>query len=66
MEPTYVELNPPVSLSRLGVSTMAADAFSDQPTAFRLMPSLSYTGTRDYGDNPYELYRTYITTDVDW
>jgi hypothetical protein len=61
----FVELNPPVSLSRLGVSTMASDAFSNQPTAFRLMPSLSYDGTLSADDVSRELYRVYITTDSD-
>jgi hypothetical protein len=63
--PELVEFNPPLSNSQLGVSTMASDVSSDQPTAFRLMPSLSYGGTLDFADVPYELYRVYVATDVD-
>lgn len=63
--PVYAELNPPLSASPLTVSTMAAETSSDSPTAFRLMPSLSYGGSASNDGAPRELYRVYISTDVD-
>jgi hypothetical protein len=67
----YVHLNPPMAAgSTMSLFTMAADAYSAQATPFRLMPALSYNGNVALNDefNPgtqRELYRVYITTDVD-
>ncbi len=63
--PVYTELNMPLSASVLGTSTMASDGYSAAPTAFRLMPSLSYAGSASSEGTPRELYRVYISTDVD-
>ena len=63
--PVYTELNMPLSASTLSTSTMASDGYSDTPTAFRLMPSLSYGGSASGEGTPRELYRVYIATDVD-
>lgn len=61
----YTELNMPLSPTVLGTSTMASDGYSDTPTAFRLMPSLSYGGSASGDGTPRELYRVYISTDAD-
>jgi hypothetical protein len=63
--PRFVELNPPLSPSPFSLSTMASDVFSSTPTAFRLMPSLSYVGSQSADLVPRELYRVYISTDMD-
>lgn len=63
--PVYAELNPPLSTSTLGTSTMASDTVSNSPAAFRLMPSLSYGGSASGEGTARELYRVYISTDVD-
>ena len=63
--PVFAELNPPLATTTLGVSTMASDAYSNTPAAFRLMPSLSYTGSFSADGVQRELYRVYITTDAD-
>jgi hypothetical protein len=66
----FVELNPPISMTAMSLYGMSSDVSSAGPTAFRLMPGLSYTGTAGPFDvfspgAPRELYRVYITTDVD-
>jgi hypothetical protein len=66
----YVELNPPVSVANMSLSAMTSDAHWSQPAPFRLMPGLSYGGNLALRDEfqpgmPRELYRTYISTDVD-
>lgn len=66
----YVELNPPVSVASMSLSAMISDAHWSQPAPFRLMPSVSYSGNLALRDEfqpgtPRELYRTYISTDVD-
>jgi hypothetical protein len=66
----FVELNPPVSVANMSLSAMVSDAYWSQPAPFRLMPSLSYSGNLALRDEfqpgtPRELYRTYISTDVD-
>jgi hypothetical protein len=63
--PVYVDFNPPVTASPLALSTMAADAFSHEPTAFKLMPALTFGGTMSGDGAARELYRVYITTDSD-
>lgn len=67
---TFVELNPPMSTTALSLYAMSSDVSSGAPTAFRLMPGLSYTGNVGPLDvfspgTPRELYRIYVTTDVD-
>ena len=69
--PVYVHLNPPVAAgSTMSLSSMASDAYSAQATPFRLMPGLSYSGNVATNDEfgpgtQRELYRVYVTTDVD-
>ena len=63
--PVYAELNAPLLASPLAVSSMASDVLSSSPAAFRLMPSLSYGGTVSNDGAARELYRVYISTDVD-
>ncbi len=69
--PVYVDLNPPISVASMSLFGMASDAYSSQPSPFRLMPALAYTGSMGYSDRfasgtpARELYRTYISTDVD-
>jgi hypothetical protein len=69
--PTYVELNPPMSVGTMSLSTMASDAYSSRPTPFRLMPGVTFggnSGLRDEFDAPGTargLYRAYIATDLD-
>jgi hypothetical protein len=67
---TFVELNPPVSVGTMSLSAMVSDAYTTQPTPFRLMPSLAFSGNLALGDAfepglQRELYRAYISTDVD-
>jgi len=67
---TFVELNPPVSVGTMSLSAMISDAYTTQPTPFRLMPSLAFSGNLAVGDAfepgvQRELYRAYISTDVD-
>ena len=68
---TFVELNPPVSVATMSLSTMVSDAYATRATPFRLMPGLTFTGSAALNDQfappgtPRELYRTYISTDVD-
>ena len=67
---TFVELNPPISFANMSLSAMVSDAYTVQPTPFRLMPSMSFSGNLALKDEfqpgtPRQLYRTYISTDVD-
>jgi hypothetical protein len=67
---TFVELNPPVSFASMSLSSMVSDAYTVQPTPFRLMPSLAFSGNLALRDEfepgmPRELYRAYISTDAD-
>jgi hypothetical protein len=65
----YVHLNPPMADATLTPASMAADAYTNQATAFKLMPGLAYSGNTApddaYGASPRQLYRVYISTDVD-
>ena len=63
--PVFVELNPPMSASPLGLSSMASDVYSATPAGFRLMPSLSFNGSLTADLVQRELYRVYISTDSD-
>jgi hypothetical protein len=67
--PVYVDLNPPVSLTTMSLSTMTSDVSTSQPTPFRLMPGVAFSGNRALRDQfqavERELYRVYISTDVD-
>ena len=67
----YVDLNPPVSVAPMSLQGMVSDAYSSQPTPFRLMPGLAYDGNTGLSDRfspgtpARELYRVYVSTDVD-
>jgi hypothetical protein len=66
----YVHLNPPMANSTLTPFSMASDAYASQATPFKLMPGLSFTGNSSPNDafspgGSRELYRVYISTDVD-
>jgi hypothetical protein len=67
----FVDLNPPLAAGApMSLYGMASDAYANQATPFRLMPALAYSGNVAFRDefNPgvhRELYRVYITTDVD-
>jgi hypothetical protein len=65
----FVELNPPISVAGMSLYAMSSDVSSAGPTAFRLMPGLSYNGNVGPFDlEPgvaRELYRIYVTTDID-
>jgi hypothetical protein len=63
--PPYVELNPPLTAARIDTSTMASDIVSSTSAGFKLMPSLSFTGSMSADLTPRQLYRVYITTDSD-
>jgi hypothetical protein len=67
---TFVELNPPVTVGNMSLSAMVSDAYTTQPTPFRLMPGLAFSGNLALSDAfqpgvQRGLYRTYISTDVD-
>jgi hypothetical protein len=67
---TYVELNPPITPSAMSLYAMSSDVSSAGPTAFRLMPGLSFSGNVGPFDlvapgTQRELYRIYVTTDAD-
>lgn len=66
---TFVELNPPLSVGAMSLSAMSSDVSSAGPTAFRLMPGLSFNGNVGSFDlepgMQRELYRVYVATDVD-
>lgn len=67
----YVDLNPPISVGSMSLVGMASDTYSNQATPFRLMPGLGFSGSTGLTDRfdptgtVRELYRTYISTDVD-
>jgi hypothetical protein len=66
----YVELNPPVSATSMSLYAMSSDVSAAGPTAFRLMPGLSFTGNSGPFDvitpnAQRELYRVYVSTDMD-
>jgi hypothetical protein len=67
----YVDLNPPVSTATMSLAGMASDTYTNQATPFRLMPGLAYAGSQGLTDRfatgtpARELYRVYISTDVD-
>jgi len=69
--PVYVEFNPPMSYATMSLSHMVSDGYTSQATPFRLMPGVSFTGNMALRDQfappgtPRELYRPYISTDVD-
>ena len=68
--PIYVELNPPLAVGTMSLSAMASDLYSSQPTPFRLMPALGYSGNVALSDRfqpgmPRQLYRPYVSTDSD-
>lgn len=68
---TFVDLNPPMSNSTMSLFGMASDAYASQATPFKLMPGLGFTGNTGLTDRfssgtpARELYRVYISTDVD-
>jgi hypothetical protein len=66
----YVELNPPISVGTMALSSMASDVYSNQATPFKLMPGLAFSGNLALRDEfapgtQRELYRVYVSTDVD-